>query len=215
MDESSVGGSANSESVVQENAQENVEIDDVVKKIESVSSDDGSADEEAGGTVDDLDKFRQALRSKRQSVVLELKTKIDTLRQQLTLEKDINEQLRRQKQCCNCSTAGQQLQDKTSTEDSPDNEPELDDNHHHSSSSSNVALKSELADVQLSLQLANAEILSLTSELRATQRQVSSLKEVIVFSKQMVEIRENQLSQVRNKFVFLIYCFHNVLFCFS
>lgn len=195
MDESTAGSSSIDESVGQEN------VENVEKKIESSchdSSDDGGGgDEEAGGDDEDdrdMDKFRQTLRSKRQSVVLELKTKIDTLRQQLTIEKEINEQFRRQKSHCNCSGQQQMVATTTTVSDNPDNEPELDDGISRSSSS--VALKSELADVQLSLQLANAEILSLTSELRATQRQVSSLKEVIVFSKQMVEIRENQLSQV-------------------
>ena len=61
-----------------------------------------------------------------------------------------------------------------------------------------IALKTELANCQLSLQLANADVLSLTSELDVTRKQVVSLKEVIGVSKQMVEIRENQLVQVSN-----------------
>lgn len=57
-------------------------------------------------------------------------------------------------------------------------------------------LRKELGNVYHDLQLANAEILSLTEELDVTKNQVISLKEVQIVSKQMLELREDQVTQV-------------------
>lgn len=173
-----------------------------------------------------LEEFKRELSLKRQGVMSELKAKISCLRQQLANEKEVNEQLRneqRNQQCsCNGALVGQNAATQTTTdeinaqESTTDIETNDDDLNvvfraNEDNSRNDIALKSDLADVQLSLQLANAEILSLTSELSATHRQVASLKEVIMFSKQMVDIRENQLNQVgglmvmRNFEMFLVF----------
>lgn len=57
-------------------------------------------------------------------------------------------------------------------------------------------LRKELGNVYHDLQLANAEILSLREELDVTKNQVNSLKEVQVVSKQMLQLREDQVTQV-------------------
>lgn len=166
--------------------------------------------------IQSLEEFKKELSLKRQGVMCELKAKINCLRQQLADEKEISEQLRneqRNHKCCGANDASAAVCQNKATETSMDEitthgstpaNNDLDSMamasgqlEHNANNNNNIALKSELADVQLSLQLANAEILSLTAELSATHRQVASLKEVIMFSKQMVDIRENQLNQVR------------------
>lgn len=158
-----------------------------------------------------LEEFKKELSLKRQGVMTELKAKINCLRQQLASEKEINERLRNEQRNHKCGCNGELIKQNTTTgtmtdeinaqkttsgivANDDDSNQSVSENEHDSHN--DIALKSDLADVQLSLQLANAEILSLTSELSATRRQVASLKEVIMFSKQMVDIRENQLNQV-------------------
>lgn len=166
---------------------------------------------DADNRMQSLEEFKRELSLKRQGVMTELKSKINCLREQLANEKEINEQLRTEQRnhqcCCNgalmrqgsaTGTTMDELNAQGSTTDivATDDDSMVVVSGTEHDSRKDIALKSELADVQLSLQLANAEILSLTSELSATHRQVASLKEVIMFSKQMVDIRENQLNQV-------------------
>lgn len=126
-----------------------------------------------------LEEFKEELRVKReqrQSIVSDLRNEVSSLKAQLAEQKAINVSLQ---------SGDQQPPPPDVQTDAVDRNKE------------NIVLKSELAEVQLALQLANAEILSLTSELSVTQKQVVSLKEVIVVTKQMISIRESQMNQVR------------------
>lgn len=55
----------------------------------------------------------------------------------------------------------------------------------------------ELANAQLALQMANSDNISLRSELAVVQKQVVTLKEVISCCKQMLNVKEEQCSEVR------------------
>lgn len=126
-----------------------------------------------------LEEFKAELREKRekrQNAIAELRNEISTLRNQLAAEKTLNQQLIDEKN-------GMSRNDNVHDRDVDD----IDGDH---------SLRIQLADVQLSLQTANGEILRLTSELAVTKKQVSALKDVIAASKEMVEIREAQLQQV-------------------
>lgn len=125
-----------------------------------------------------LEEFKEELRVKReqrQNAIGDLRNEISLLRSQLAAEKELNKQLLEERNPTNAS------------EDRVDSQVDR---------SSRI----QLADVQLSLQTANGEILRLTAELAATKKQVNALKEVIVASKEMAVIREDQLLQV-SKFV--------------
>lgn len=165
----------------------------LLKDTNSSDSDDASASHSCvSGDVDksmdtvktksnqSLEEFKEELRIKREksrSAIAELRNEITGLRKQLAEEKTLNKRLIDEKNGVNATDL--LLDDAITTDLSKD-----------------VALRSHLADAQLSLQNANAEILSLTRELTGTRKQVSSLKEVIAVSKEMVEIRESQLCQV-------------------
>lgn len=57
----------------------------------------------------------------------------------------------------------------------------------------------ELANVQLALQLATSENLSLATELGVIQKQVATLKEVVTCCKQMLALKEDQCKQLKTK----------------
>lgn len=125
-----------------------------------------------------LEEFKEELRAKRekrQNALAELRNEISTLRNQLAAEKALNKQLIDEKNCISR------------------NDDDIDTD---ATQTNGRTLRIQLADVQLSLQDANGEILRLTSELSATKKQVNALKDVIAASKEMVEIREAQLQQV-------------------
>lgn len=136
-----------------------------------------------------LEEFKAELREKRekrQNAIAELRNEISTLRNQLAAEKAINKQLIDEK---NCISRDDNVRDS--------DVDDVDGSHSTDRSQFNDhSLRIQLADVQLSLQTANGEILRLTSELAVTKKQVSALKDVIAASKEMVEIREAQLQQV-------------------
>lgn len=139
-----------------------------------------------------LDEFKEELRIKREmrkTVINELHNEIKHLRKQLADEKALNKKLSDEKYTDGGDGANILENIAAAIADSDDD----DDNK---PSSKTILLRAELANVQLALQDANSEILSLTSELNGTRKQVDSLKEVVSVSKQMVEIRETQLTQV-------------------
>lgn len=114
-------------------------------------------------------EFRAELRVKREqrlSAIGDLKNEIAQLRHDLAAERLVSQQLR-------------------------------DDARNGSNANADsTMLRMQLAHVDHQLQLANGDVLSLTAELATTQKQVAALKEVIVVSKEMVNIREAQLEQV-------------------
>lgn len=133
----------------------------------------------------ELEEFKAELASKRaarQTAVQDMRDELAALRQQLAAERAENRRLR-----------GEQQQEVAS-------EPEplqqdLDEDDVNPSSRSRHA-NIELANAQLALQLANADNLSLRSELEVVQRQVGTLKEVICCCKQMLSVKEEQCAQV-------------------
>lgn len=134
-----------------------------------------------------LEEFKEELRvkrEKRQNAIAELRNEISTLRNQLAAEKMLNKQLCDEKNCISRNI-------DVRIDDNIDGSAEIEN-----TPSNDRTLRIQLADVQLSLQNANGEILRLTSELAATKKQVNALKDVIAASKEMVEIRETQLQQV-------------------
>lgn len=140
-----------------------------------------------------LEEFKEELRIKREmrsNAISELRNEINSLRQQLAEEKEITKQLNEDRnkenlcQICNSIYKSLEHNDESSVEANGE------------SKVSSITLRSQLAELQFSLQNANAEILTLTSELEATRKQAKSLKEVIAASKEIIEIRETELIQV-------------------
>lgn len=167
----------------------------------------------------DFKEDLQAKREIRKSALAELRAEIVQLKAKLTEQREINQKLRRQ-QCKQIFIDLDNSIEKgsPSTSFSVDDDDDDDDvayakmiqqqenekEQHYdegAAHSRDISLRSELAQCQLSLQLANGETLSLSSELKATQKQVLSLKEVIRMTKQMVTIRDEHLVEV-----FLIVC---------
>lgn len=144
-----------------------------------------------------LDEFKEELRIKREmrtNAISELRNEISSLRKQLADEKEINKQLQQNQNkdnlCHICGSIYNSLEQNAQsniTTAIATNE----------SSESSISLRSQLAELQFSLQNANAEILTLSSELAATRKQAKSLKEVIAASKEIIEIRETELTQVK------------------
>lgn len=144
-----------------------------------------------------LEEFKEELRIKReqrQSAIADLRNEVSSLRQQVSEEKEQNRRLK-QENICGCSA--EEMIENIAMALAND---EYDEREHQSSS--NITTKRELANVQLSLQLANSEILSLQAELNVRQKQTDTLKEVNAVSKQMIQIREDQLNQVNMRHIF-------------
>lgn len=138
-----------------------------------------------------LEEFKEELRVKREmrtNAIAELRNEIGGLRQQLAEEKEITKQLKQERSNRNLCQICNSIYDSLENAESIDTNGET--------RGSNISLRSQLAELQFSLQNANAEILTLSSELAATKKQAKSLKEVIAASKEIIEIRETELAQV-------------------
>lgn len=162
-----------------------------------VGSDDGNKTQSVEKREQTLEEFKEELRikrEKRQSAISDLRNEMASLRQQLAEQKEINRQLKQGNNCGQSTTSpnleSEDIFDDISAAISGNDEAEQVHNR------SNITLKRELANVQLSLQLANSEVLSLQAELNVRQKQTDTLKEVNTVSKQMIQIREDQLNQV-------------------
>lgn len=141
-----------------------------------------------------LEQFKEELRIKREmrtNAISELRNEISSLRRQLAQEKEINENLiaeqSKENLCQICSSIYKSLETPATIEPISTN---------NETRETNVSLRTQLAELQFALQNANAEILTLSSELAATKKQAKSLKEVIAASKEIIEIRETELIQV-------------------
>lgn len=179
-----------------------------------------------------LDEFKEELRIKREmrtNAIVELRSELSSLRQQLAHEKEINKQLieeRSKENLCEiCSSIYKSIEQPNVVHDAgvvvgcgggaaaappsyADLENAIRDVYNNgniktdartSQITPNVTLRTQLAEAQLALQNANAEILRISSELTATQQQAKSLKEVIKMSKEIIAIRETELSQVNSQ----------------
>lgn len=127
-----------------------------------------------------LEEFKEELQKKRlirQCAVQDLRTEIASLRKQLAEEKQLT----------------RRLQNNTDIEEVAAQPSEV---VNMESCSRNRSAVIELAEVQLSLQLANADNLSLRTELNVIRKQVVSLKEVVSCCKQMISVKEEQCMQV-------------------
>ncbi|ALC38513.1 CG4213 [Drosophila busckii] len=135
-----------------------------------------------------LNEFKEQLASKRlarQEAVQDLREELAKLREELTQERAENQRLRA------ATTATTELVaiDEQLQPDADDENPSSRSRH------ANI----ELANAQLSLQLANADNLTLRGEVAAVQRQVGTLKEVISCCKQMLSVKEEQCAQLKMK----------------
>lgn len=149
-----------------------------------------------------LEEFKEELRIKRltrQTAVQDLRDEIATLRRQLAEEQELTRRLRRNNAVelsstdLETSTVDEEgaIGGATSAEpDSDDEDPQSRGRH------ANI----ELANAQLALQMANAENLSLRTEMAVVQKQVGTLKEVIACCKQMLNVKEEQCVQVSVQF---------------
>lgn len=153
-----------------------------------------------------LEEFKEELRIKREmrtNAIAELRNEIGGLRQQLADEKEITKQLKQERSNRNLCQICNSIYDSLENAESIDTNGET--------RGSNNSLRSQLAELQFSLQNANAEILTLSSELAATKKQAKSLKEVIAASKEIIEIRETELAQVDLFDLALLWCDGNQL----
>lgn len=178
---------------VQEQQLQPVQAMDTSPKTEPTDATATAAAEEVKpeGDGSTLEEFREQLASKRlarQTAVQEMREELTKLREQLAQEKAENQRLRRQVPSEQLEVAaGATLVAQESQPDPDDENPSSRSRH------ANI----ELANAQLALQLANADNLSLRSELDVVQRQVGTLKEVICCCKQMLSVKEEQCAQVR------------------
>lgn len=150
-----------------------------------------SSEIERSNRQQSLDEFKEELRIKREmrtNAIAELRNEITSLRVQLAEEKEITKQLKQQQSNQNLCQICNSIYESLENIESIDTNGEM--------RGLSVTLRSQLAELQFSLQNANAEILTLTAELAATKKQAKSLKEVIAASKEIIEIRETELSQV-------------------
>lgn len=163
-------------------------------------SDDGNKMQNVDKREQTLEEFKEELRikrEKRQNAIADLRNEMKSLRQQLAKEKEINRRLR-QESGGGPSTTTTIIETEDIFDDISAAISENYDTDQVHNRSSDITLKRELANVQLSLQLANSEVLSLQAELNVRQKQTDTLKEVNIVSKQMIQIREDQLNQVSN-----------------
>lgn len=144
----------------------------------------------------EMEEFRQNLREKReqrQTLLTNFRKKFAKLERENSKLRDIIENAglkvdfddeldAKSADMCTSSTI-------VASPDDSDHQQDDDDDHV-------TSIKTNLAETQHELQLANANVLSLTSELSAIKRQVVSLKEVNTISKQLMEIRETEVNQV-------------------
>lgn len=173
-----------------------------------------------------LEEFKEELRVKREmrtNAIVELRSELSSLRQQLAHEKEKNKQLideRSKENLCEiCNSIYKSLEQHSDnsevvvvnaecasvatintlgySENGNIGPIRIDAKTNYTTTASNVTLRSQLAEDQFALQNANAEILRISSELAATRQQAKSLKEVIKMSKEIIGIRETELSQVK------------------
>lgn len=172
-----------------------------------------------------LEEFKEELRVKREmrtNAIVELRNEMSSLRQQLAHEKEINKQLieeRNKENLCEiCNSIYKSLEHQNVSHDDGVvgcaaaaavasvvvqntvgdvySNGNIERDAKTSLITPNITLRTQLAEAQFALQNANAEILRISNELTATRQQAKSLKEVIKMSKEIIQIRETELSQV-------------------
>lgn len=147
------------------------------KQIES-DDDDESLDERKARQRKEMDEFRDEMNKKRElraQCMQKLREELTDLRGKLSAEMENNEQLREALELKGASKTFDELVDE------------------------NRKLKVELAECQMFLQTSNSENINNTFENQALRDQVKSLKEVVVAVKEMLQIRELQVDQMKAK----------------
>lgn len=147
------------------------------KQIES-DDDDESLDERKARQRKEMDEFRDEMTKKRElraQCMQKLREELTDLRGKLSAEMENNEQLREALELKGASKTFDELVDE------------------------NRKLKVELAECQMFLQTSNSENINATFENQALRDQVKSLKEVVAAVKEMLQIREIQVDQMKAK----------------
>ncbi|XP_055916824.1 myosin-2 heavy chain [Eupeodes corollae] len=150
-----------------------------------------------------LEEFKEELKTKRmarQTAVNDLREELKSLRRQLAEERGASRRSRsvegnsEEVQPTSCSS--EEAKKKQMEESDRAFAQQISDDEVVSESTNP---KVQLAEAQLALQMANAENLSLQTELGVTRKQVVSLKEVVTCCKQMIAMKEEQVVQLKDK----------------
>uniref|UniRef100_A0A0A1XPZ9 Uncharacterized protein n=1 Tax=Zeugodacus cucurbitae TaxID=28588 RepID=A0A0A1XPZ9_ZEUCU len=161
------------------------------------SHDPTIAPSQAAAREQTLEEFKEELRIKRltrQTAVQDLRDEIATLRRQLAEEQELTRRLRRNNavEVSSTDVEPSSVDEEGAIGGTTNAEPDSDDEDPQSRGRhANI----ELANAQLALQMANAENLSLRTEMGVVQKQVGTLKEVIACCKQMLNVKEEQCVQ--------------------
>uniref|UniRef100_A0A0A1WJC6 Coiled-coil domain-containing protein 14 n=1 Tax=Zeugodacus cucurbitae TaxID=28588 RepID=A0A0A1WJC6_ZEUCU len=165
------------------------------------SHDPTIAPSQAAAREQTLEEFKEELRIKRltrQTAVQDLRDEIATLRRQLAEEQELTRRLRRNNavEVSSTDVEPSSVDEEGAIGGTTNAEPDSDDEDPQSRGRhANI----ELANAQLALQMANAENLSLRTEMGVVQKQVGTLKEVIACCKQMLNVKEEQCVQLKTK----------------
>lgn len=179
-------------------------------------------DRSHGQSVDEFEIELKIKRERRLNAVSVLRNELLSLRSQLAEQKEINRMLQNdlnEERKTNREHGKQKDSDRSIIANKKRSSigcSEYDDDHITISRedyeedmcvhrSADIALKSELSKLQLQLQLANSEVLSLSAELSATRKQVGILKDVVKVTKDMVAIRDEHLTEVCIMMTFFLF----------
>lgn len=148
---------------------------------------------------DKLDEFRQELarkHEKRRQVIAEKRKEMQDLRDEVLRQKEENEKLRRLLKQRTESTQDDELQKENEELKKKIVELRTELIKCETLSEKNNQLRSDIAKLQEDLQSVNAEVVGFEKERFEYQTHVTALKDVIRVSKQMLVIREQQLTEV-------------------
>lgn len=150
----------------------------IANKQNESDDEDESLDERKARQRKEMDEFRDEMNKKRElraQCMQKLREELTDLRGKLSAEMESNEKLREALELKGVSKTFDELVDE------------------------NRKLKVELAECQMFLQTSNSENINNTFENQALRDQVKSLKEVVVAVKEMLQIREIQVDQMKSK----------------
>lgn len=159
----------------------------------------------------ELDEFKKDLHTKHEEgrrIIAERKQELNYLRLQLKLKTMINEELREQLEenpnnpgasdttTSKCNRI-EELLNENEEQRKLIEEMKIKLEAYSEIKAKNQELRVNVATLQEDLQNINAEVLNFESERNEYQTHVTALKDVIKVSKEMLNIRENQIQEVR------------------
>lgn len=167
----------------------------------------------------ELDDFKRNIHEQhevKRRLINEKKQELINLRRQLELQKMINEELKIQldKSQSQSSSSNpnnvesdlalkcdkyQELLKENEEQRKLIEEMKLQIEKHEEIHAKNQELRIHIAELQKEMQNVNAEVLEFESERKEYKTHVVALKDVIKVTKEMLNIRENQIQEVRNK----------------